>query len=264
MHGLTKCLIAGIIILFIGAGILIWGLATNGWKFDVDWKTEEFVCENGITSTDFGIAAGKAKVVFTDDEKASVTYPVSDRYYYSVKEENGTLKITTEHGSFWFITPGYMFGGIPDLIIRLPKSQACDIKLGMSAGTVELPDGAYGNIDISISAGVLNAGRLDCEDFKMKLSAGSAEVTELTADAVDVKLSAGSATVKGIQSDKIDAHLSAGSLDLRVVGNRTDYTATVDKSAGSCNLTERDGNDPNKRIAVKLSAGSVNVSFTEG
>lgn len=256
---MTKLLIAGGIILLIGVAVLIVGLALNGWKFGVEWKTENYVCENAVDGLDAKIDAGRAKVEFFDGDKAEVTYPVSDRYGYTVVEEGGNLKIRSQkHGFFWW----NFFNEIPELVIKLPRSRACDLKFGMSAGTAEISGGTFKSCDIKLSAGSLNVGEIECGALNVKLSAGEVNLNGATAASVDVKLSAGKANLNKVISDRIKVDLSAGDASLNVIGAESEYSVTVDKSAGSCNLNSRTGTDAGKLIDIDLSAGSVNVSFT--
>ena len=62
---------------------------------------------------------------------------------------------------------------------------------------------------------------------------------------------------------KINIDLSAGSVKLGVVGQKSEYSISVDKSAGSCNVANQSGTDIDKKIDIDMSAGSVTINFID-
>ncbi len=81
----------------------------------------------------------------------------------------------------------------------------------------------------------------------------------------EFELSAGNASVSALKSDKIDVDLSAGTANLAVTGNKAEYVIKVDKSAGSCNVSDQlisPDVTAIKYLNIDLSAGTVNVTFS--
>lgn len=230
----------GIVLFTIGLGVLVAGLASNGWKLKDDFEMQTFTSEGDNNSLSLGISAGTVKVEFYEGENFEIVYPTSYRFGYNVSENNGKITVAPKR------TFGIWFGWykIPELTVKIPQNKIIDFSLEMSAGSAHVADGEFKNFNFDMSAGSANIGNIKCENFNADLSAGSLYV-------------------KGIACDKITVDLSAGSANLTVNGAKSDYYITVDKSAGSCNVSGQQGAVVGKVIDIDLSAGSVNVHFTD-
>ena len=116
-----------------------------------------------------------------------------------------------------------------------------DTKLKVSAGDVNLNGNITGvnNANINVSAGDVNIKYLEANKLETKISAG------------DIK--------SKVKSDDITFRISAGDLDMDIVGEKADYTISIKKSAGSCNVSSTDGGS--KKLDGKLSAGRATINF---
>ena len=232
----------GIIIFIIGIAVLIAGIASGGWKFGKNLEMQTFTAEQENTSLDLSLAAGEMKVEYFDGDKIEVDYPSAYPFRYEVKESGGKLSVSPANR-------GISFGWLPwfakpTVTVRIPSGKVIDLKLSVSAGTARVAGGEFGRLDLDLSAGYVSVGNSKCATF--------------TAD-----VSAGSATIDRLDCGNIKIDLSAGSANLSVNGKKSDYYITVDKSAGSCNVGGQQGAVAGKVIDIDLSAGSVNVSFTD-
>lgn len=251
----------GLVVFFIGIGVLIAGLAFNDWKFNVEYDMQTYNSTEENTVLDLNLAAGEMYVGFYDGENIEVEYPSSYRYGYEVKEKNGTLTVEPkQHFGMWF---GFLWNRVPAVVIRIPQGKVMQLNLDMSAGKIEIADGEFTSVKAHMSAGWTNLGNLKCGKFVSRISAGKLDVKGLECTDFDLHLSAGAVNVNQIKCDVIDVDLSAGSADLTVNGAKSEYYITVDKSAGSCNLSGQQGTVAGKVIDIDLSAGSVNVHFTD-
>lgn len=230
----------GIVIFFIGIAVFISGFASNGWKLNTSFDMQTFTSESDNDILHLGISAGSVKVEYCEGENFEITYPTSYRYGYTVSEQDGkiTVKPKTTFGFF------LGFRKIPEMTVKIPQGRIIDFKLEMSAGSARIADGEFKNFDFNMSAGSATIGKIKCSRFNANLSAGAL-------------------SVNGIKSDSIKVDLSAGSANLTVNGTKSDYYITVDKSAGSCNVGGQQGAVAGKVIDIDLSAGSVNVRFTD-
>lgn len=256
-------MIIGIIVLAVGLALFITGLALNGWKFKVEYEMETFNSTEDNTTLDLRMSAGSMNVQFYDGDGVEVVYPVSYARGFEVTERAGTVKVNSfnRHIFNWF-----GWNNIPAVTVKIPQGKVMNLKLKISAGTASIASGAYGDTLIDMSAGSVDVGEVVCKNFKADLSAGMITVNSVACTALDVDLSAGTATIKSVVSNVIDIDLSAGSVYMTVKGNKSEYAVTVDKSAGSCNLTNQSpaqGTAEVKRIDVDLSAGSVEVKFKD-
>lgn len=239
MKAIWKCLIAGIILIAVGAGIIITTLAVNGWKIkEINYTMKTFTAQNDNTSVELDIGAYALKCEFYDGDKIEIYYPDSNAYKTSVSEKDGKLKFLTKtkwYLSFFNITKP------PETVVKLPKDKVFDIKIDLGAGTVKLADGAYGNIQVDLGAGKLSAQKITSNTLIGDVSAGSLEIGELTCP--DIK-----------------ADVSAGSLKLGIVGAKAEYTIRASVSVGSCNVSDQTGTT-DKKLVVDCSAGKISVDF---
>lgn len=250
----------GIIVFVLGLGVFITGLACNGWKLNTEYEMKHFVAEEQNGSLDLNISAGQINVLFYDGDTVEVFYPVSFNYGYNVSESGGTLTVAPTQ-SFFFLWFGWR--NIPDVTVNVPRNSAPNLRLDMSAGKANVQGGEYKNVDLSLSAGTLNiVGGVNCTDFKAHLSAGNVSAEGINCPEVSFHLSAGTATAASVKCDKLDIDVSAGTVNVTVNGKESDYAVFVDKSAGSCNLSSKQGTVAGKEINVDLSAGTVNVGFS--
>lgn len=260
MNSFAKWLIAGAVILGIGVCVIIIGLALNGWKWGADYETKDFTSAEQVTELDLNAAAGNLYVEFYDGEDVEISYPVSDYFSYSVTEQDGTVKLSYSNKWYAFFNFGWWSKPM-ETHVKIPASLTADVSVRLSAGQVFIADGSFGKVNLHVSAGTLAAGNIQCGQLVCDVSAGALKIAQATSESVKCHVSAGSFAIDRLVCPVIDAEVSAGSASLKVVGEESAYSVSVDKSAGSCNVSGKTGTDPTKRIGVHVSAGSVDISF---
>lgn len=249
----------GISALLIGIVVFLVGLGLNGWSTQAKYEIKTYHSTEENTVLDLNLSAGEMYVGFYDGDVIEVEYPDSYQYGYYVDELNGKLSVRPRTSFFsWF-----GWNRVPSVVVRIPTGKVMELNVDISAGKVEVAEGEFTSVKTHMSAGLTNLGDIKCGKFVSHLSAGKLNVNSLECTDFDLRLSAGAASVGRTKCDKFDVDLSAGSVNLTVAGKKSEYTITVDKSAGSCSVSDQTGTDANKRIDVDLSAGSVNVSFTD-
>ena len=256
----------GIVAFVIGLAVLITGLALNGWKIGANLEMTTFTSEQDNNTLDLSLAAGELNVEYHDGENFTVDYPEAYLYRYRVTESNGVLKVEPASKRIYISWSGWLWGrNKPVVTVRIPRGKIVNLNIGVAAGIANVAAGEYGNVNIDLSAGQLYAGDIKCANFAASLSAGSAQFKEVECNACEFELSAGTTSVSALKSDKIDVDLSAGTANLAVAGNKAEYVIKVDKSAGSCNVSDQilpPGVTAIKYLNIDLSAGTVNVTFS--
>lgn len=241
-------IIAFFLSFFVGRAVL---------KFDEAKYLQE--TEN-IQSVRIDFSAGEFRTEFYDGDKIEIDYYESNGHNVSIYERNGTLTFSVKIK--WFMLWG-SYNTPKETVIKLPKNNVYDLNVDMSAGNITVNGGTFGNINIDMSAGSVNLkGDFVCNKLDIDLSAGKVSADSVECTSLNVDLSAGKVDIDKLTCPVIDIDLSAGSVDFGVIGSKAEYTITVHKSAGSCNVGKQTGTDPNKKISVDLSAGSVNIHFT--
>lgn len=258
MKAIRKCLIAGIILIAIGAGIIITVLAVNGWSIkETNYTMETFKAENDNTAVEIYLGANSLKTEFYDGEKIEISYPVSKAFKTSVSEKNGKLKF--ESKTKWYYS-FFNFTKAPETVVKIPKDKVFDIKVDLGAGTISLDGGVYGNLNIDVSAGTLKGSNITCGNLDIDVSAGTLALTGVTCDKIVCDVSAGTLNIKELTCPDVKADVSAGKLSMSINGLESEYTVRASVSAGSCNLKDRDGTT-DKKLYADCSTGSVSVTF---
>lgn len=260
MKAIVKAVIAGSAIIGAGIIILIVALALNGWSFTPEFEMAQYAAEGGIGELKIENAAGNVRTEFYDGDKLIVDYPVSSRYEMTVTEHDGVLSVDGLNRKHWynFTVLPYM---LPETVVKIPQSMRLKLNLTVNAGKVELAAGEYAETAVTVNAGSVNVSGIRCPDFKCKVNAGAVSLDALDCATFECNINAGSFYAGQMNCPLIRLGVSAGSADMKIQGGREEYTVFVDKSAGSCNVTDQTGSDPAKKIEIRVSAGSVSASF---
>lgn len=260
MKAIIKAIIGGSVIIGVGLIILVIALALNDWKFMPEFEMKHYVAGGEITELKIDNSVGNIKTEFYDGEEITVDYPVSNRYSGSVEEKEGLLTVNGLNKKHWY---NFTFLPIvlPETLVKIPRNKVLKLTVTVNAGKVELGEGEFEKAQITVNAGSLTAHGVVCAELKCNVNAGAIYVKSLESASLDCKVNAGAFNAERIACPQIRVNVSAGSANFKVAGNREDYTILVDKSAGSCNVSGQTGADPDKKLDVGVSAGSVSVSF---
>lgn len=259
MKGFVKVIIAGCVILGIGVAVLVIALGLNGWSFAPEFEEKSFTAEKVNTAIDIDIDAGSLKTEFYDGDKIEITYPVANGYTSTITETaEGTLKMVVNKHHWFTFTWGVT---IPDTVIKLPKGTAYKVTARLNAGSVYLADGEYSEVTTHINAGTFKADTLVCQSFNLTVNAGFADLGNMTCPKLVCKVNAGRAEIDKLTCPDSEIKVSAGAAVLGLSGNKGDYDAVVNVSAGSCTGLETQSVEGGKKIKISVSAGSANITF---
>lgn len=283
MKGVLKGLLIGGMIAAIGVAVLVVGLYLNDWKFTAfgpgDYTVETYSETQTNANLKLDLEATKLSVEFYDGDKITVDYPVSKSYNVKIFEESNTLTVKRWRKWYRFISwPGT--DALAEAKIKLPKDGAYNVELEVNAGAATIADGTYGNLSVDVNAGAFVAGNINCNIFECEVNAGKAELQTIDCAAAKTEVNAGTLNVNALNSDSLDLKINAGNADIKSVaavrthidvnagtaylsfnGIKSDYSVSVDKSAGKCNLSQQIATTGNKTITVDIDAGTVNANF---
>ena len=283
MKRIWKTVIAGVIIAIVGVAVLLCTMGAAGWNYNdaMEWEEDTYAATSEVTKLNVKINAGKVIIKRSETDTVSIKYQHNDVFKTEITEStNGTLSIEAGKKEWYKITFWHKFTA-PTTEIEVGQNCTPTINLTLNAGTVNIGDGDWGErmdvtinagtvsfgeltvdkLKVKINAGAMSASKIDCQQVKCELNAGGFEVKEIVCDTFDCDISAGSVDVKKLDSRDIKIDVSAGAANLNVAGSKSDYNIKVDKSAGSCNVSNQTGADPTKHIDVDISAGSVTIKF---
>ncbi|MDE6473902.1 MAG: DUF4097 domain-containing protein [Clostridia bacterium] len=278
MKGFIKVMIAGAVILVVGLVILVVTLGVHGWQFDDDYDMKYYECTEQNTTLDIDFSAGTLEVNYYDGEKIKIEYPENKILSASIAESNGKLSFATTTKRKWNIFNWY--NKIPTAKIWIPQGEIIDIDLNMNAGVTKFADGEFGDMSIKMNAGTLqvdnasykklsidmNAGSINlknavsAEAVGIDLGAGALNIQSLVCPSLTGDISAGAVNIGRLQTASVDVDISAGAVKLGMIGVQSDYNISIQKSAGSCNVSNQSG-EKDLRIKANISAGALKVSF---
>ena len=260
MKAMLKTVIIGVSIIFLGLIVFMIALALNGWKIRPKFSSEEFKAEGEINLLKIELDTGNLKTEFFDGERFEVVYPASSNYATKVEEKDGVLSVSGPDKTHWY---SFSFGmwRLPDTVIKIPRSTVCALEVKVNAGEAVIASGSYGNCEVKVNAGSVKAQNIVCPSMSVEVNAGNFAAEKVTAQTLNCKVSAGGFKIDALDCPTAEVKVSAGSAEMKFVHPKEEYNISVNKSVGSCNIAGQTGSDPDKRLTVSLSAGSVTVYF---
>ena len=282
MKAFAKTVIAGAVILVVGIVIILVALGVNGWQIDGDYEMKTYECQEDNKSLEIDFSLGRLEINYYEGEKIKVEYPEDKSLTASVEETNGKFTFETTSKRKWLNFD--WLKKIPATKIWIPQGKIMDLYLEMNAGTVIIADGEYGKFDVNMNAGTISIGDIVCREMSIDMNAGTINMNKITARVkADVDLNAGSVNIQSLfspifncdvnagsvsvewlKSGSTKIGLSAGSIDLLMDGSKKNYEISVEKSAGSCNVSNQFASASGggtRRITADISAGSLSIRF---
>ena len=225
-----------------------------------DLEMEQYTAQGEITELAIKNSAGSVRTEYYDGDKVVVDYPVSEWFKMTIEEkDDGTLFISGLKNKHWYTFMSV--SSIPATVVKIPQGCVLKLDITVNAGSVSLAQGQFDTVNVTVNAGSLSSLGITCTEFTSKLNAGAIAFASLKSTSLDCKVSAGSFDVDSLTCPLVNISVSAGAVGVNMKGSKEDYTILVDKSAGSCNVKSQTGTDPEKKIDIHISAGSVSVSF---
>ena len=242
-----------IVILFIVA------LALNNWFAPPKFEMMQFTAQGEIKELTIQNSAGSVRTEYYEGDRVVVDYPVSNVYTMTVKESDGKLFVSGLKNTHWFSF--ISLSNLPSTIIKIPQSTVLKLGIEVNAGSVSLAQGQFEEVNVTVNAGSLSSLGITCTQFTSNLNAGAISFASLKSASFDCRVSAGAFDVDSLICPLVKVSVSAGSVGMNVKGSKEEYTISVDKSAGSCNVKSQAGTDPSKKIDIEVAAGSVAITF---
>ena len=211
-------------------------------------------------------------------DKVKVEYPATSLLAYSVEQKGGCISIKCKANIKTFSLKSKK---VPDIIIEMPRGLTADCEFEVSAGTLCLESGEYGNITgeinagcadmreitcsdmrLNLDAGALTAGSIICHRFESEVNAGKAEIAQVCASDAKLSVNAGKATVNSFDCRRTSVNVSAGAASITMSGKKEDYDIDITKTLGSCNI--KSSQSPvDRSLTARVSFGSLSVSFSK-
>lgn len=226
-------------------------------------EKKSYAISNEIKSLDIDIGAADLRVVIGKSFSLESNYK-----NLSVKEKNGTLKISKDNVFNWF---GSSHKGA-SVVLTIPDGFTFDdVDISTGAGKTDIDVLSAVKADLELGAGETIIGclnvhsrtQLECGAGKMAIQGG--EMNDLSAE-----IGVGKLELTGKLTGSSNVDYGVGTAELNLLGSRDDYRIELDKGLGSATLDGKSmsdegvyGNGKN-RISVDGGVGRLRIQFEDG
>jgi len=280
-------LIIAVILLILGIALLAVAMVTGGSVEGIRNNValmdyEQSFAGQEIHTLELEFDAGTLKVLPGEELRVEAKNMI-EREFYCVLD-NGVLTVSDLWGDSWadslsrFLT---LQRQNAQITVYLPegtqlRTAEIDISAGiadfrdvsaeqfvldMSAGNVRFENLNTHYCEVDMSAGTLDIRGLQAAEVQLDTSAGDMEIEELNTAVLQLDSTAGSADISGTISDYCSVDISAGSVELYLTGSAEDYTAHLDRTAGSIRY---DSHSYTGEARVGKGAGTMNLECSAG
>lgn len=244
MSGMIKGIIAGIVVILIGAGLYVAAVAMNGWNWKLAPEFEMMTYETtgDPSSLQITLNFGEVKTEMYDGTCVKIEYPYASGYEAEAKEENGVVRFSNKQLKWYNFMS--RFTSVPEVRVYIPAESALALNIVINAGVLSVGEGNYGKAELEVNAGQVKLQGVHCPSLNCTVNAGQITAQRLTCT-------------------DIEAEVNAGQVDLQICGSKADYTVDCKTDLGTCNPPNQSGLKEGYRIRAEVNVGAINLTFTE-
>ncbi len=228
-----------------------------------------------VTALRIETGAGNVEIVPSEDGICTVTRHETEKVYYSVSVEAGTLVVRRVDNRAWYEWFTLRFGGAPTVTVSLPEKEYEALQVKASSGSVLVESGltfnkatvkvtsgsvryfgdATAELTIQSTSGSLYAKGISATEVQGSLTSGRMELEDISCQRLTLSGSSGSAVIRNAAvTDAFSLKRTSGSVTLCDVVSQGEFS--VKNTSGSVKLERCDG----ARISIETSSGSVRGS----
>ena len=230
MKKTTKTLlIASLILIILGGGLLIAGALSGGWEQlkNTDLISGEELQEKVI---DYDEAFNKIeidaqsypiKILKSYDAKTHVRFRTNKKHDLAIETSGDTLKITEKYDSkksehidlgIWYEIFG--INNEKNIYIYLPEKEYESIKLNADAGDVEIDGLKIKNLTAELKAGSFDLKNISIESGEIICKAGEVEIDNSTLNNSNIYASVGSIDIEKSKLKNVNLEAKLGDIDV--------------------------------------------------
>lgn len=227
---------------------------------DAVGSMHSYEVSNQVQNLDLEISAAELKIVSGDHFQVD-----SNHNYLSVKEENGTLRISEKK-----VFTGVSGKGV-QVVVTVPEGFVFDeASIETGAGKVSINTLSADELTMELGAGQTTIETLNILT-RGSLSTGAGEVIIRGGEMRNLTLDhgVGKLRLQGRLEGVCDVDFGIGEAELKLLGSAEDYKITLDKGLGTATLNGTPmvddsvyGTGPN-RINLEGGIGSIRVRFVK-
>lgn len=230
MKKITKTLlIASLILIILGAGLLITGALSGGWKqlndYDLisgeEYQEKTMDYDEAFNKIDVDAQSYPIKILKSYDAKAHVRFRTNKNHDLAIETAGDTLKITEKYDSkksehidlgIWYEIFG--INNEKNIYIYLPEKEYESIKLNADAGDVEIDGLTVKNLTATLKAGSFDFRNFSIESGSIKCDAGEVEIENSILNNTYIYASVGSIEVGKSKLKNVNLEAELGDIDV--------------------------------------------------
>lgn len=232
----------------IGAIGMIFGLGRD------DMLLEESVNINisqSITALNIDVEAAELSIV--EGDSFSLSSNIKD---LRVNEENGELSIVHKHKNG--IKIGIHASKAGEIVLTVPSGVSFDkVEIDAGAGDINISSLVANTVSFDFGAGKVSINHIEVTDWAdIDTGAGMLSIGDGSIKNLDLDLGVGKTVLKASLVGRSDIDCGVGATELKLLGNREDYTLIVNSGIGSISI---DGDYANGNSTFGNGANVVNI-----
>lgn len=213
-----------------------------------------------VENLDLEISAAELKIV------SGTGFSVeSNHKYLTVKEDNGTLKISEEKVAFGISSEGVK------VVLTVPADFVFeDASIETGAGKVDIENLCANTLRLDLGAGATDIGCLTAQTrAKISTGAGKLTIRDGVLRDVTMELGVGKLELAARLTGECTVDYGVGGAELTLLGSKEDYQIRLDKGLGEATLEGEAMNDGStygggkNRIDIDGGVGSISIRFRQ-
>ena len=245
MHkGIRTALILCLILVVIGAGLVIAGIALGGSpNFTLDWENRKISTSSKAdvigdltpqAFTTLEIDAVVADVTIERGESWSLRYALAEEP--EITQANGVLRLKDRtHGKINFVGISVSGGNEAYVTVTVPADAALErIKLHTATGMVTLSDFTVGTLEAECNTGDFLLTNVTASELDLNGNTGSLELSNVTATfRAELETNTGDIIAEALSVPAgLEAETNTGDVKLSLTGTEADYALDLEADLG--------------------------------
>ena len=277
MRGIVSTLITAFSIMLGGIAIMMISLSLLGASLESLTQKEvgelktDTVAE-GVTSLAVDVWDVTVEILPSEDGKITVSRNETEKVFYSVSVESGTLTVRRIDHRKWYERLGFFHFQAPTLTVRLPKGRYETLNAKVrsfdlfvaegivfdratvtaSSGSVRYFADVKETLTLTVTSGSLSVKNVSAEEITGAVTSGRMEWEEISCKRLTLSGTSGTTKLNNVAAaDVVSLELTSGSVTLTDVVCDGDFS--VKTTSGSLRLNRCDGGE----ITLQTTSGSV-------
>lgn len=230
MKKTTKTLlIASLILIILGGGLLIAGALSGGWEqlkntdltSGKEYQEKTIDYDEAFNKIEIDAQSYPVKILKSNDANIHVRYRTDENNVIKIGNDRDTLKITEKYDTkksvnidlgIWYDIFG--INNEKNIYIYLPEKEYESIKLKADAGDVEIDGLKIKNLTAELKAGSFEIKNMLIESGEIKCEVGEVEIDNSTLNNSNIYASVGSIDIEKSKLKNVNLEAKLGDIDV--------------------------------------------------